>query len=341
MNRMFFLAAGLVTALSMLAGPARAADAPAYDGPKLKFRVAHTTPPGNHITLAFEKFKELVEQKSNGKIKVQVFPNAILGSDRVLMEGAQKGSLEMAVSSTPNMANFSPLYQVFDLPYITSPKNQEKLYKAIDSGALGEYFKKVGNSIGLEPIMYAEYGYRNFVTINRPVSRVEDLAGLKMRTTDSAVEVEVAKILKMNPTPVAWGEVYTALQQGTVDGEGNTFPHMYGAKHHEVLKYAVTSAHNYGMQVMMANKAWWDKLPPAAQQVIREAAAEALTYQRSVLYPRNEAEAREGFLKAGITIVDLDDAQLDAFRQATRLVWDKFKGTLPPDLVDLVLETQK
>lgn len=341
MNRMFILAAGLVTALSMLAGPASAADAPAYDGPKLKFRVAHTTPPGNHITLAFEKFKDLVEQKSNGKIKVQVFPNAILGSDRVLMEGAQKGSLEMAVSSTPNMANFSPLYQVFDLPYITSPKNQEKLYKAIDSGALGEYFKKVANSIGLEPIMYAEYGYRNFVTINRPVSKVEDLAGLKMRTTDSAVEVEVAKILKMNPTPVAWGEVYTALQQGTVDGEGNTFPHMYGAKHHEVLKYAVTSAHNYGMQVMMANKAWWDKLPPAAQKVIREAAAEALAYQRTVLYPKNEAEAREGFIKAGIKIVDLDDAQLDAFRKATRPVWDKFKGTLPPELVDLVIETQK
>lgn len=341
MKRMFFLAAGLATALSMLTGSAFAADAGEYDGPKLKFRVAHTTPPGNHITLAFEKFRDLVEQKSKGKIKVQVFPNAILGSDRVLMEGAQKGSLEMAVSSTPNMANFSPLYQVFDLPYITSPKNQEKLYKAIDSGALGEYFKKVGNSIGLEPIMYAEYGYRNFVTINRPISKVEDLAGLKMRTTDSAVEVEVAKILKMNPTPVAWGETYTALQQGTVDGEGNTFPHMYGAKHHEVLKYAVTSAHNYGMQVMMANKAWWDKLPPQAQKVIREAAAEALEYQRSVLYPKNEAEAREGFIKAGITIVDLNDEQLDAFRTATRPVWDRFKDKLPPELVDLVLETQK
>ena len=86
----------------------------AYDGPKFSFRVAHTTPPGNHITLAFEKFKELVEQKSGRQITVQVFPNAMLGSDRVLMEGAQKGSLEMAVSSTPNMANFSPLYQVFD-----------------------------------------------------------------------------------------------------------------------------------------------------------------------------------------------------------------------------------
>lgn len=336
-----FLAAGLVTALSMLAGQAFAAEAVEYNGPKFKFRVAHTTPPGNHITLAFEKFKDLVEKRSKGKIKVQLFPNAILGSDRVLMEGAQKGSLEMAVSSTPNMANFSPLYQVFDLPYITNPKNQEKLYKAIDSGKLGQYFKKVANSIGLEPVMYAEYGYRNFVTINRPVSKVEDLAGLKMRTTDSAVEVEVAKTLKMNPTPVAWGETYTALQQGTVDGEGNTFPHMYGAKHHEVLKYAVTSAHNYGMQVMMANKAWWDKLPPQAQELIREAAAQALEYQRSALYPQNEAEAREGFVKAGIKIVDLTDQQLDEFRKATRPVWDKFKDKLPPELVELVLETQK
>lgn len=341
MNRMFSLAAGFAAALSLMAGPAVTAHAADYNGPKIKFRVAHTTPPGNHITLAFEKFKELVEQKSGGKIKVQVFPNAILGSDRVLMEGAQKGSLEMAVSSTPNMANFSPLYQVFDLPYITSPKNQEKLYKAIDSGKLGEYFTKVANDIGLEPIMYAEYGYRNFVTINRPVSKVEDLAGLKMRTTDSAVEVEVAKILKMNPTPVAWGETYTALQQGTVDGEGNTFPHMYGAKHHEVLKYAVTTAHNYGMQVMMANKVWWDKLPPEAQKVIREAAAEALAYQRTTLYPKNEAEAREGFIKAGIKIVDLSDEQLDAFRKATRPVWDKFQDKFPPELVEMVLETQK
>jgi len=312
-----------------------------YNGPKLKFRVAHTTPPGNHITLAFEKFKELVEKKSDGKIKIQIFPNAVLGSDRVLMEGAQKGSLEMAVSSTPNMANFSPMYQVFDLPYITSPKNQEKLYKAIDSGKLADYFRKVANNIGLEPIMYAEYGYRNFVTHNKPISKVGDMAGLKMRTTDSPVEVEVAKALKTNPTPVAWGETYTALQQGTIDAEGNTFPHMYGAKHHEALKYAATTAHNYGMQVMMANKKWWDQLPKKTQNLIREAAAEALEYQRKVLYPKNEAKAREGFIKSGVQIVDLTEEQLNEFRKATRPVWDKFQKELPPELVEMVLETQK
>lgn len=331
----------LTTALATVLFVSTAFAAQAYTGPKLKFRVAHTTPPGNHITLAFEKFKEVVEAKSGGKIKVQIFPNAILGSDRVLMEGAQKGTLEMAVSSTPNMANFSPLYQVFDLPYITSPKKQPSFYKAIDSGDLGKYFVKVGHDIGLEPIMYAEYGYRNFVTIKKPIANVDDLAGLKIRTTDSPVEVEVAKALKMNPTPVAWGETYTALQQGTVDGEGNTFPHLYGAKHHEVLKYAVTSVHNYCMQVMMANKAWWDKLPAETQSLIREAATEALEYQRTVLYPKNEAESREGFVKAGIQIVDLTDAQLEQFRTATRPVWDKFAGKFPPELLELVVKTQQ
>ena len=166
-----------------------------YDGPKLKFRVAHTTPPGNHITLAYEKFKELVEQKSGGKIKVQVFPNAILGSDRVVMESAQRGTIEMAVSSTPNMASFSPYFQVFDLPYITSPKYQENLYKAIDNGPLADYMKKISNEVGLEPIMWAEYGYRHFVSV-KPIKKVSDLAGIKMRTTDSPIEIEVAKVFK-------------------------------------------------------------------------------------------------------------------------------------------------
>lgn len=311
-----------------------------YDGPKLKFRVAHTTPPGNHITLAYEKFKELVEQKSGGKIKVQVFPNAILGSDRVVMESAQRGTIEMAVSSTPNMASFSPYFQVFDLPYITSPKYQENLYKAIDNGPLADYMKKISNEVGLEPIMWAEYGYRHFVSV-KPIKKVSDLAGIKMRTTDSPIEIEVAKVLKMNPTPVAWGETYTALQQKTIDGEGNTFPHLYGAKHQEVLKYAITSAHNYGMQVMMANKTWWDKLDPKSQAVIHEAVKEALEYQRTVLYPENEKKARQGFIDAGIIITELSDNDIAELRKLTQPVWDKFLPQLPPDLVKLVQDTQK
>lgn len=313
-----------------------------YAGPDIKFRLAHTAPPGNHITLAYKQFGDLVDKKSNGKIKVQIFPGAVLGSDRVLVEGAQKGSLEMGVSSTPNLANFSKMYQVFDLPYITFPKNQAKLYKSMDQGgALNTYFEKVANDIGMQPIMYAEYGYRNFVSASKPLKKAGDLAGLKMRTTDSPVEVAVAKALGTNPAPVAWGEVYTALQQGTIDAEGNTFPHLFGAKHHEALKFAITSAHNYGMQVAMANKKWWDGLPAEAQKIIMESAKEAVEYQRTVLYPKNEADARKGFEKAGITIHDATEDEIAVFRKLSQPVFDEFAAKLPAELVKLVQDTQK
>lgn len=335
----FIRAFSVFMAMLLLAAPAVAAE---YAGPKMKFRLAHTTPPGNHITLAYQRFADLVKEKSGGKISVQVLPNAVLGSDRVLVEGAQKGTLEVGVSSTPNLANFSPLYSVFDLPYITQPKYQANLYRSMDAGGpLNEYFLKVANNIGLQPIMYAEYGYRHFVTVNRPVTKAADLAGLKMRTTDSPVEVGVAKSLGTNPSPIAWGEVYTALQQGTIDAEGNTFPHLFGAKHHEVLKHAITSAHNYGMQVAMANKKWWDSLNPAAQKIITDAAAEAVQYQRAVLYPENEAAARKGFVDAGITIHDATEAEIEEFRVLTRPVWDSVGAKIPAELIQLVQDTQK
>lgn len=312
-----------------------------YDGPSVNIRLAHTAPPGNHITGAYQKFADLVAEKSNNKIQVKVYPNAVLGSDRVLVEGAQRGTLNIGVSSTPNLANFSSKFQVFDLPYITSPENQEKLYESINPGGeLYKYFETVSNEIGLQPIMYAEYGYRNFVSANKPLNSADDLAGLKMRTTDSPVEVDVAKALGTNPSPIAWGEVYTALQQGTIDAQGNTFPHLAGAKHHEALKYAITSAHNYGMQVAMANKDWWDSLDPRVQEIINEAALEAVTYQREVLYPENEEAARKEFEEAGVTIHDATPEEIERFKELTKPVFDKYAAELPEELVQMVLDTQ-
>lgn len=314
----------------------------AYEGPALRFKLAHTAPPGNHITGAYEKFAELVKEKSDGKVVVQLFPGAILGSDRVLVEGAQKGTLQMGVSSTPNLANFSTQFQVFDLPYITSPENQAQLYAALSpDGELNQYLEKAAHEIGLQPIMYAEYGYRHFVSSDRPLNKAADLEGLKMRTTDSPVEVAVAKALNTNPAPIAWGEVYTSLQQGTIDAEGNTFPHLYGAKHHEALKYAITSAHNYGMQVAMANKKWWDSLAPETRQVIQDAALEAVTYQREVLYPENERQARQAFEEAGIQIHDATPEELATFKTLTRPVFEEFSAKLPAELIELVEQTQQ
>ena len=311
---------------------------PAVEKP-VTLRLGHPMAPGNNVTVGDEKFKELVEQKSGKKIRIQIFGNTQLGSDRVTTEAAQAGTLDMTSSSSPNMASFSKAFMAIDLPYVTSPRNQQKFYKALDDGELGKYLDKVAESIGLKIIMFSEYGYRNFVSAKQPLTKVDDLKGMKVRTTDSPVEVGVAQALGMNPAPVAWGETYTALQQGTVDGEGNTFSLLNDAKHTEVLKYAIDSAHNYSMHLLMMNLKKWQSLTPDQQKIIKEAAHEALVWQRqeSVVL---EKKALDAFKAKGIQITLLSDAEKAKLVQLTQPVRDKFATQLPAELLELIKATQ-
>lgn len=307
---------------------------------KLTLRLGHPMAPGNNVTLGYEKFKQLVEERSGGKVRIQLFGNAMLGSDRVTMESAQRGTLDLSSSSSPNMANFSKAFMVFDLPYITSPDHQKKLYAALDNGPLGEYFTKECEKINLKPIMYSEYGYRNFVTTKKEITNLNDLKNLKVRTTASPVEVAVAAKLGMNPTPIAWGEVYTALQQGTVEAEGNTFSLLKDAKHTEVLKYAIDSAHNYSMHILLMNKRKFDSLPADTQELLLKAGHDALEYQRSIT-AELEAKAIEAFAAQGIKIHNLTPEERAEFVEATRPVWDEFTAEIPAELITLVQQTQK
>lgn len=311
-----------------------------YTGPRLRFRLAHPCPPGHHTTLAFEMFGDIVARKSGNKIKVHVFPNAVLGSDVVMIKGAQSGGLEMAVSSSPNLTRFVPSLMVFDLPYITSPEYQKNLYASVDHGELRTYFQKKFNEVGLEPIMFCEYGYRDFFSVKKPIRSVEDLAGIVVRTTASPVETEVAKALGMRPKTLAWGETHTALREGIVEGEGNTFSFLLNAEHEDLLKYGFISRHNYGMQILSANRQWWERLDPQARRIIREAADEALKYQREVLAPQSEEQARRRFEQDGIVVVQPTDAMMDEMRRKTRPVWDIFRRSVTQELIDLVAETQ-
>ena len=306
----------------------------------LRLRLAHPMAPGNNVTLGYEKFKELVEEKSGGTIQVAVFGNSMLGSDRVAMESVQRGSLEMASSSSPNMANFSPYFMIFDLPYITDIKYQQKIYDALDNGPLGAFFERLGDEINLKPIMFSEYGYRNFVTTRKPISTAETLKKLKVRVTASLVEIEVAKALGMSPTPIAWGETYTAMQQGTVDGEGNTFSLLSDAKHDEVIRYAVDSRHNYSMHILMMNNEFWHELPKEVQDVINEAAREALQYQRSIT-TELEQKAEQKFIDQGIKVHKLTPEELAEYKAKTRPVWDKFANKVPAELFEMVKEIQQ
>ncbi len=306
----------------------------------IKIRLAHPMAPGNNVTLGYEKFAELVNEKSNGTIKVEVYGSSMLGSDRVAMESVQRGSLEMASSSSPNMANFSPYFMIFDLPYITDIKHQKKIYDALDNGSLGEFFDRLGEEINLRPIMFSEYGYRNFVTTGQPISTADTLKKLKVRVTASPVEIEVAKALSMSPTPIAWGETYTAMQQGTVDGEGNTFSLLSDSKHDEVIRYAVDSRHNYSMHILMVNKDYWHDLPDNAKKIINESAAEALTYQRSITASL-ERKAEQKFIDQGIKVHKLTPDELAEYKARTRPVWDLFADRIPSELFTMIQEIQQ
>ena len=314
--------------------------APAEAARPLTLRLGHPMAPGNNVTVGYEKFAALVKEKSGGKIKIQIFPNCQLGSDRVTTEAAQAGTLDMSSSSTPNLASFSKDYMAIDLPYVTSPKYQQNLYKALDEGELGKALDKVAEKCGLKTIMFSEYGYRNFVSSTKPLDSVKSLMNLKVRTTDSPVEVAVATELGMNPAPVAWGETYTALQQGTVDAEGNTFSLLNDAKHTEVLKYAVNSEHNYSMHVLLMNKKKWDSLTPEQQKILREAAKEANDWQRkeSVVL---EEKAWQAFRDRGIKIHMLTDAERAELKAKTRPAYEKFAKEVPADILQLLEETQK
>lgn len=310
------------------------------DDDVITLRLAHPMAPGNNVTRGYEKFAELVEQKSGGTVQVEVYGSCMLGSDRVAMESVQRGSLEMASSSSPNMANFSPYFMIFDLPYITDIKYQQKIYDSLDNGDLGAYFDRLAEEINLKPIMFSEYGYRNFVTTGQPISTADTVKKLKVRVTASPVEIEVAKALGMSPTPIAWGETYTAMQQGTVDGEGNTFSLLCDAKHDEVIKYAVDSRHNYSMHILMMNKDYWDSLPADVQQVINESAKEALRYQRSIT-AELERKAGEKFEAQGIKVHRLSEEELAEYKRKTRPVWDIFADQIPAELFEMVTEIQQ
>ncbi len=306
----------------------------------ITLRLGHPMAPGNNVTVGYEKFKELVEAKSKNQIRVQIFGNTMLGSDRVTTEAAQAGTLDMTSSSSPNMASFHKDFMALDLPYITSPQYQDKFFDAIDNGALGAYYRKTAESIGLVPLMYSQYGFRNFVTTNKKIDKPEDLQRLKVRTTDSPVEVAVAQALGMSPSVVAWGETYTALQQGTVDGEGNTFSLLNDAKHTEVLKYATNSSHNYSMHILYINKKKWDSFTDEQRAIITEAAKEAVEWQRKISVDL-EAKAWQAFRDKGIHITEFNASQLAQMKQMTQGVRDKYVKELPAELIKLINDTQK
>jgi C4-dicarboxylate-binding protein DctP len=312
-------------ALSLvLVGPA-CAQAPIVI--KFSHVVAPDTPKGKGA----EKFKELAEKYTNGKVKVEVYHNSSLYKDKEELEALQLGAVQMLA---PSNSKFGPIgvkeFEVFDLPLILS--NKQELRRVTD-GPLGKRLLKLLEPKGMVGLAYWDNGFK-LMSANKPLRNPEDFKGLKMRIQSSKVLELQMRSLGVIPQVMAFSEVYQALQTGVVDGQENTPSNMYTQKMHEVQKYTTLSNHGYIGYVVIVNKKFWDGLPADVRTQLEKAMAEATTYANDISEKEN-AEALEDMKKSGKTeLISLTPAQVEAWKKALTPVYKDAEGRVGKALLD-------
>ena len=269
------LVLGLLAAALLVGGVVPAGAQDTY-----KIKVAYVVPEtqSTHIA-AKEVFKKYVEAQSKGKIQVELYPNGQLGGDRQAIEAVQLGTIQMTIPAVAVLSGFEPRFQVFDLPFLF--KDKQAAYKALD-GDLGNALNAALLPLGLRNLAYAENGFRNITNNRGPIRTPGDLKGLKIRTMENPVHIATFKALGANPTPMSFGELYTALQQKTVDAQENPIPLIYTTKFYEVQKYLTLSGHVYAATALLMNDKFFSSLPKDLQKVVQEGAERYRTEQRKM-----------------------------------------------------------
>jgi len=321
--RQLILAAISVAALA-LAGPA-AAQSPIII--KFSHVVASNTPKG----AAAEKFKELAEKYTDGKVKIEIYPNSTLYKDKEELEALQLGAVQMLA---PSNSKFGPIgvreFEVFDLPYILP--DLPTLRKVTD-GPLGAKLLKLLQPKGMTGLAYWDNGFKQ-MTANKKLISPDDYKGLKFRVQSSKVLEAQFRALGAIPQVMAFSEVYQALQTGVVDGEENTASNIYSQKMHEVQKYLTTTNHGYIGYVVVVNKKFWDGLPADIRGQLEKAMKEATAFGNGQSAKENE-DALEAIKKAGKTEIDtLTPAQDAAMRKAMEPVYKDVATRVGQPLID-------
>jgi len=261
-----------------------------------------------------EVFKPRVEELTNGKVEVQVFDNSQLGGERDMMEQLQLGTLQMSYIS-PVLGAIEPKINILDLPYLF--EDEEHVDKVLD-GPIGEDLLKDLPSKGLRSLGYFENGFRVVTNSKRPINSLADLKGLKIRTPEAPISVAIFQTLGANATPLSFSELYSALQQGVVDGQENAYNTVASSGFYEVQKYVAETHHMWGNFAILASEKWWQTLSPDIQEAIAKAAKEASKYQRE-LFRKQTAESKELCLSKGMQLTKPDPEE---FFQAVQPVYE-------------------
>ena len=295
-------------------------------------KLGHGLDPSHPVHKGMVFMAEKIEEKSNGQLTIDIYPSQQLGTERQLLELLQIGSLSLTKVSGAVMENFSPKMKVMGLPYIFRDRNHA--HTVFDS-QLGRDLLIGGEKYWLRGLTFFDAGERSFYTKERPVEKPADLEGLKIRVQESVTAMDLVRSLGGAPTPISWGELYTALQQGIVDGAENNAPSFYTSRHYEICKYYSLNEHTAVPDILVISTHAWKSLSQQEQQWLEEAVQEATLYQRQV-WKEDEQKALTEVQKAGVEIIKPNK---EPFADLTKGILEAYKDD--PEMYKIIQDIQK
>ena len=283
-------------------------------------KLGHALDQSHPVHAGMEFMAQRLDELSGGTMEIQIFPNGQLGSEPETVEQLQRGALAMVKTSAAAMEGFVPEMAVFGMPYLFYDDDH---YWKVLNGPIGKELLEAGASVGIRGVCYYDSGSRSFYTIDGPVLGPEDVKGRKFRTLQSRMAMDLISTLNGAPTPIAFGELYTALQQRMVDGAENNAPSLLSSRHYEVAKHYSLDEHTRIPDMVIFSQKIWTTLTSQQQDWVDQAATESVTFQRA-LWKEKSVEALATVEAAGVTIYRPDKAP---FIEATKPLYDQFKGT--------------
>lgn len=291
-----------------------------HNEPQTLLRLGHGLSTDHTVHKAMVKMAERLEELSSGTMAIVIYPNGQLGAERDLLELLQIGSLAMTKVSASPLESFVPAYKLFSVPYVF--RDHDHFWRVLNSN-VGRELLLAPEPARLRGLGFYDAGSRSFYTTRAPINHPDDLSGLKIRVQKSLTSVEMVKRLGGAATPIAWGELYTALQQGVVDGAENNPPSFYLSKHYEVARFFSLNEHTYVPDVLMISLPVWNQLTPQQQAWVQQAADESIEYQK-VLWAEQTELALSALKDAGVTITK---PEKQPFEQRINSMHQSFSNT--------------
>ena len=324
---------------TLLAAVALAAlgTASAQDIKERQFKFGLQNPKGHPLVTGAEKFAEIVAARSGGKMKVNLFPGGVLGGDAQTVSALQGGTVEMTALNSGILASQVKDFEAYDFPFMfANPKEAD----AVVDGPFGQKLHARLQDKAIVGLAYWELGFRNITNSKRPIHKVDDLEGLKLRVIPNAINVDWVKAVGANPTPMAFPEVYAGLESKAIDGQENPLNVILANKFAEVQKFLVLSNHQYNPQSVIFSKKVWDTLSAAEKKILQDAAVEAGAFQRKT--SRDAAAGQlDALKKAGMTVTELPPAEMTKLRDKMKPVIDKHGAAIAATVGELQAELAK